>query len=179
MLWAGGRSSDSGLPPPPPSRPAASGVMAGEQLPSQRRDRPGITPGSLTVGPFRASLSWAVVPARRLSHWLPVVAWAALIFALSSVPSLSSGLGFWDLVLRKAAHVTEYAILGALLFRALERELPAFAIGLAYAVTDEIHQHFVHGRHASPVDVLIDAAGIAIGIAAYSAARGRLPAWAR
>jgi len=120
-----------------------------------------------------------VVSARRLSHWLPVVAWAALIFALSSVPNLSSGLGFWDLVLRKAAHVTEYAILGALLFRALERELPAFTIAVAYAVTDEIHQHFVRGRHASPVDVLIDAAGIAVGIAAYSAARRRLPAWAR
>jgi VanZ family protein len=103
-----------------------------------------------------------------------------VIFALSSVPNLSSGLGFWDLVLRKAAHVTEYAILGALLLRALERELPAFAVAVAYAATDEIHQHFVRGRHASPVDVAIDAAGIAVGIAAYSAARRRfrLPGWA-
>jgi VanZ family protein len=120
------------------------------------------------------------VLARRVSLWLPVLAWAGVIFALSSVPSLSPGLGLWDLVLRKAAHVTEYAILGALLLRALERELPAFAIAVAYAVTDEIHQHFVRGRHASPVDVAIDAAGIAVGIAAYGAARRRfrLPGWA-
>jgi VanZ like family len=120
-----------------------------------------------------------VLTARRVSHWLPVVAWAGLIFALSSVPNLSSGLGFWDLLLRKTAHATEYAILGALLLRALEREVPAFLVAVAYAASDEIHQHFVRGRHASPVDVLIDAAGIAAGIAAYSAARRRLPGWAR
>jgi VanZ family protein len=108
-----------------------------------------------------------------------VIAWAALIFALSAIPSLSSGLGFWDLVLRKAAHVTEYAILGALLVRALERELPAFLAGVAYAITDEIHQVFVTGRHGSPVDVVIDAGGIALGVLVFAAARPRLPAWAR
>src|ERR671929_2445353 len=103
---------------------------------------------------------------RALSVWLPVVAWAALIFALSSIPSLSSGLGDWDYVLRKCAHVTEYAVLGALLLRALGRELPAFLAAVAYAATDELHQHFVRGRHASPIDVAIDAAGVLIGILA-------------
>jgi len=100
----------------------------------------------------------------RVSLWLPVVVWAAVIFAFSSIPSLSSGLGVWDTILRKAAHVTEYAILGGLLLRALRRELPAFALGVAYAITDEIHQHFVRGRHASPVDVAVDAVGIAAGV---------------
>jgi hypothetical protein len=99
-----------------------------------------------------------------LSLWLPVVVWAAVIFTISAVPSLTTGLGTWDLLLRKAAHFTEYAILGALLLRALGRELPAFAAGIAYAATDEIHQHFVRGRHASPVDVLIDAVGVILGI---------------
>jgi VanZ family protein len=101
---------------------------------------------------------------RALSLWLPVVIWAALIFAFSSIPSLGTGLGVWDTILRKGAHMTEYAILGLLLLRALGRELPAFALGIAYAITDEIHQHFVRGRHASPIDVLIDTAGVAIGI---------------
>lgn len=101
---------------------------------------------------------------RALSVWLPVVVWAAVIFTLSSIPSLTTGLGFWDILLRKAAHMTEYAILGALLLRALDRVVPAFVVGVLYAVTDEIHQHFVRGRYASPVDVLIDAAGVAIGI---------------
>ena len=103
---------------------------------------------------------------RALSLWLPVVVWAAVIFAFSSIPSLSTGLGVWDTILRKGAHMTEYAILGALLLRALGRELPAFAVGMAYAATDELHQHFVRGRHASPVDVLIDSVGLAVGILA-------------
>jgi VanZ family protein len=105
-----------------------------------------------------------VPTSRAVSTWLPVVAWAALIFALSSIPSLSSGLGTADLVLRKCAHATEYAILGALLLRALGRELAAFATGVAYAATDEIHQHFVGGRHGSPYDVAIDAFGVLVGV---------------
>jgi hypothetical protein len=44
-----------------------------------------------------------------------------VIFAFSAVPSLGTGLGTWDLLLRKLAHATEYAILGALLLRAVGR----------------------------------------------------------
>jgi VanZ family protein len=101
---------------------------------------------------------------RALSLWLPVVVWAAVIFTLSSIPGLGTGLGVWDTVLRKAGHMTEFAILGALLLRALGRELPAFAVGVGYAVTDEVHQHFVEGRHASALDVALDGVGVALGI---------------
>ena len=101
---------------------------------------------------------------RFLKVWGPVIVWAGVIFALSSVPSLNSGLGTWDDVLRKCAHVTEYAILGFLLLRAIGRELPALLLGVLYAASDEFHQHFVHGRHASPIDVLIDSVGLLIGI---------------
>jgi VanZ like family len=101
---------------------------------------------------------------RAVSLWLPVVIWAAVIFTFSSIPSLGTGLGVWDTILRKGAHMTEYAILGLLLLRALGRELPALAVGIGYAILDEVHQHFVRGRHASPVDVLIDTVGLAIGI---------------
>src|SRR5205809_2806828 len=110
---------------------------------------------------------------RVLTVWLPVLAWAAVIFAFSSVPSLSSGLGAWDTVLRKGAHITEYAVLGALLYRALAREGPALAAGIAYAATDELHQHFVRGRHASPVDVAIDAVGVAVGMLVWLRLRER------
>jgi VanZ family protein len=102
-----------------------------------------------------------------------VLAWAAVIFAISSIPSLSSGLGVWDTILRKCAHVTEYAVLGALLYRAFEREAPALAAGIGYAATDEVHQHFVRGRHASPVDVAIDAVGLACGMLLWLRARPR------
>ena len=110
---------------------------------------------------------------RVLTVWLPVFAWAAVIFAFSSIPSLSTGLGTWDTVLRKGAHVTEYAILGALLYRALGREALALAAGIAYAATDEFHQRFVHGRHSSPVDVAIDAVGLALGMLVWLRLRER------
>ena len=102
-----------------------------------------------------------------LRLWAPVVLWAAVIFALSSVPDLGTGLGTWDLVLRKLAHAAEFALLGALLLRAVRVERTALALGIAYAVSDELHQHFVAGRVGSPVDVLIDAVGVAIGVALY------------
>ena len=110
---------------------------------------------------------------RLLTVWLPVFAWAAVIFAFSSIPSLSSGLGVWDTVLRKCAHVTEYAVLGGLLYRALGVEPLALAAGIAYAATDELHQHFVRGRHASPVDVGIDAVGVALGMLVWLRLRQR------
>jgi VanZ family protein len=99
-----------------------------------------------------------------LRLWAPVVLWAAVIFAFSDVPDLGTGLGTWDLVLRKLAHAAEFAVLGALLLRALGQELPALVLGISYAVTDEIHQLFVPGRVGSPLDVLIDAVGVTAGI---------------
>jgi VanZ family protein len=110
---------------------------------------------------------------RALTLWAPVVVWAAVIFTFSSIPSLSSGLGVWDEVLRKGAHVTEYAIFGALLYRAIRREPLALAAGIAYAASDEIHQSFVRGRHASPVDVAIDAVGLALGMLIWLRLRDR------
>ena len=101
---------------------------------------------------------------RALSLWLPVVAWAGLIFVLSSIPDLGTGLGTWDLVLRKVAHAAEYAVLGFLLLRALGRESVALVVGIAYAASDELHQHVVPGRQGSPLDVLLDSVGVAVGI---------------
>jgi VanZ family protein len=108
-----------------------------------------------------------------LTVWLPVLIWAAVIFTLSSIPSLSTGLGTWDTILRKGAHLTEYAVLGGLLYRALGREPLALAVGIAYAATDELHQYFVRGRHASPVDVAIDAVGVAAGMLIWLRLRER------
>ena len=42
----------------------------------------------------------------------------------------------------------------------------AALITIAYAVTDELHQTTVDGRHGSPVDVLIDSAGVALAMLA-------------
>ncbi len=106
--------------------------------------------------------------------WLPVVLWAALIFAFSSVPDLGTGLGGWDLVLRKIAHAAEYAVLGALLARALRSPGVAVLAGVLYAVSDEVHQAFVPGRLGSPIDVAIDALGVVAGVVLWErAARTR------
>ena len=102
----------------------------------------------------------------RLTTSLPAVLWAGLIFALSSVPDLGTDLGLWDTVLRKLAHVVEYAVLGALVYRAAGSAAVAIVLSSGYAATDEIHQAFVSGRHGSPLDWLMDTAGVVLGVAA-------------
>jgi VanZ family protein len=108
-----------------------------------------------------------------VSRWLPVLVWAGVIFALSSIPSLSSGLGNWDYVLRKGAHMTEYAILAGLLVRATGSYAWAFGLAVAYAATDELHQTFVRGRHGSPIDLGIDAVGALVGLGVWRRAHAR------
>jgi VanZ family protein len=102
-----------------------------------------------------------------LARFAPPLVLMAVIFAASAQTDLSTGLGTWDYVGRKCVHMAEYALLWWLWWRALGRGAvwPAAAIALAYAASDELHQHFVAGRHGTPVDVVIDAAGIAIAIA--------------
>ena len=53
-------------------------------------------------------------------------------------------------MLRKLAHFAEFAVLGALLMRAVDRLWLAVVVGSLYAMTDELHQAFVDGRVASP-----------------------------
>ena len=99
-----------------------------------------------------------------VSRFLPPLALMALIFFLSAQPDLNSGLGTLDLILRKGAHMAEFGLLWLLWWRALgpRHPLAAAAITLAYAVSDELHQHFVPGRNGAPLDVVIDAAGVGL-----------------
>ena len=101
-----------------------------------------------------------------LSRFAPPLLLMGLIFFLSAQPDLNSGLGSWDTVLRKLAHMAEFGLLWFLWWRALgygNRLLPAL-IAVAYAITDELHQTTVEGRVGSPVDVLIDSAGVALAV---------------
>ena len=106
----------------------------------------------------------------RVSAWAPVVLWAAMIFVLSSIPDLSTGLGTWDTLVRKILHVAEFAVLGALCLRALGRPLAAGILAAGYAAFDELHQSFVEGRVGSPLDWAIDTLGVVLGIIALLAA---------
>jgi VanZ family protein len=103
---------------------------------------------------------------RKLDPWGPPLALMAVIFFFSAQPSLSSGLGWIDHVGRKIVHASEYALLCFLWWRALRTRMdsvvalvPAWAIAVVYAATDEYHQSFVSGRHATWVDVAIDSIG--------------------
>ena len=102
-------------------------------------------------------------------RWLPPLAWMGLIFYLSAQPDLPRvPEPLLDLILKKAAHAFVYAVLAALWQRALNRRVGGaplpWLIAVLYAITDEIHQTFVPGRHGRATDVLIDGMGAAAGL---------------
>lgn len=76
---------------------------------------------------------------------------------------------------RKAAHMTEYAVLSVLLYIWLGKW--SFAIGkrmflaiiatALYAASDEFHQLFVAGRSGRLTDVLIDSSGAVLGVLVF------------
>jgi len=139
-----------------------------------------------------------VLNARKyLSYWLPVVVWMAVIFCASSdaasfshssriiapivrwfFPQISpSALHSIVVVVRKGAHVSEYAILALLIWRWDRRVSGAQAQGwpwrsavrtalwvMAYAASDEFHQRFVPSREASVLDVCIDTGGAVLAL---------------
>ena len=86
------------------------------------------------------------------------------------------------LIARKLAHLSAYAILAWLLYRALrrgrspawslKRALVAFAISALYAIVDEVHQSFTIERTASAVDVLLDWSGSVVGLLILSVRGG-------
>jgi VanZ family protein len=140
-----------------------------------------------------------------LKFWLPVLVWMVFIFIgstdLMSAEHTSRFIGpflRWfapdlteatvasiQLIVRKCAHLTEYAVLAGFLYRALrqrrEQVIPAviiiiaFLIAAIYAALDEFHQSFVVSRTASAWDVAIDCMGAALGLALCLAFRRRLP----
>lgn len=118
--------------------------------------------------------------------WLTaLIAWAGIIFLLSSLPNPPGPRGpEWQSYL---AHTIEYAVFGYLaarLFAALRPGAPVWGVALAawtlavlYGLSDEFHQSFVANRHASALDVAFDAFGAAIGVGLRIAAlRLRRPA---
>lgn len=130
-----------------------------------------------------------------LKYWLPLVIWLAVIFFGSTdlmsaehtsrfiVPvllwlkpemspkTISFILGF----VRKCAHLSEYAVLALLLWRALRSsqalymKIPTLCgtvlLGCALvAASDEFHQSFVKSRTPSVRDVLLDVTGALFGL---------------
>ncbi len=132
-----------------------------------------------------------------VKHWLPVLGWMAVIYSASAdrksaqhSSRLIEPLLHWlfphlphdtvwliVLLIRKGAHLTEYAILALLLWWAWRASAAPGArawswrwawkiwlVVVLYAVSDELHQKFVPDRQASGWDVLIDSLGAAAGL---------------
>ena len=109
----------------------------------------------------------------KLRTWGPVVVWMAVIFFLSAQSQLPTPAQRWlDILLEKTAHALEFAILAALVRRALgsaesrPRRTFGWAILIAwlYALSDEYHQSFVPGRAADWSDILFDWLGAVLGV---------------
>lgn len=108
--------------------------------------------------------------------WLPVAAYMALIFYLSSLPHPDENLPkfLFERLGDKLLHLVEYAILSVLCYRAFRRAAGSFAARRAvvftimtvslYGATDEVHQAFVPFRTASWLDWAADIAGGVIGV---------------
>src|SRR5881628_1148966 len=154
---------------------------------------------------------WPVQKIRSfMVYWLPALVWMVVIYSASSdpksfqhssriiepilrwlFPHLSDqavdGIVF---AVRKCAHVTEYAILGLLFWRALRQPLRhesrpwrgsqarlAVLLVALYAASDELHQLFVPNRQASVLDVLLDTSGAAIGLLVFWGVGKALKRW--
>lgn len=110
-------------------------------------------------------------------RWVSVLVWMGIIFAFSAQPhsgeTTRQYLGDYNVPVRKAAHMTEYAILlllsrwstlGTATDTRIRLWLPLL-LSIGYSCTDEFHQNFVPGRSAQVSDVLVDAVGALIGLA--------------
>ena len=131
--------------------------------------------------PAAKSLSVGASEPAPLGQWIPVVLWAALICTLSTstisaantariidpvlrllLPGITAAaVDVCHMLIRKAAHFTEFGVLFWLLVRGPMAQRPYLALMLCvvYALADESHQVFVPGRTASLYDVALDSTG--------------------
>ena len=123
------------------------------------------------------SLLTKKIAGRELSLWLhalvPPIIWALIIFTFSAESTLPAATySALDFLIKKGAHMTVFAILFWLTNRSfmlisygytLKKHwyLPVLLCFL-YAMSDELHQHFVPNRHATFRDVGYDMLGVLI-----------------
>jgi len=110
-----------------------------------------------------------------LKYWVPLYAYAGLIFYLSSLsrPLPEVDIPFFD----KSIHIFEYAVFGLLASRAFKNsprkrffenfKLLAILVSVIYGVSDEIHQGFIPGRQFSVFDMMADGLGGILGVFIY------------
>lgn len=108
-------------------------------------------------------------------NYLPSIIWATIIFLLSSQQVLPSfDMSIADFLFKKMAHISVYAVLYFLLFRATKNSfdfknkylhlywLLPLVFCLLYALSDEFHQSLVPGRQATLRDIGYDMLGASL-----------------
>ena len=132
--------------------------------------------------------------AKKVISWILLIFWMIVIFSFSSQnggesSGLSNSIVYFmenllnvtfnreiiSFLIRKIAHITEYAILTFLVinlfkqYKILNREnlIIILVLCVFYAITDECHQLFIAGRNGSFRDVLVDSLGIGSVILLY------------
>ena len=102
---------------------------------------------------------------------------AGWVLGLLPVAETPESLVLANLILRKLAHFSAYALLGFGLAGVTERQklVPAFPavilLGGLFALSDEFHQSFSPGRSPSLWDVGLDTCGAAAGWGAFEIVR--------
>jgi VanZ family protein len=137
----------------------------------------------------RITVRRAAISMRLVKYWLPVAVMLGSMYYFSTdtfsednTRSAFDDIVLWFLgqvseqtlatisfVVRKSAHFLEYALLGALLFRAFRADssvrwrlnwaIYSFAAATSWALIDELHQSFTRTRGGSIRDTLIDSSG--------------------
>jgi glycopeptide antibiotics resistance protein len=114
-------------------------------------------------------------------RYAPVILWACLILAVSSIPNLSAPGAEFKLT-DKVAHFIEFSILGFLLAFALapsglsltrRKVMTVLAAGVLFGLVDETYQFFIPGREADLMDVLADTLGVGAAVLLWHVLRRR------
>ena len=123
---------------------------------------------------------------RLLKSWLPVVLWASIILSAANDQFSEKKTEGWldrlfgrvrpeiNAMVRKSAHIGEYAILALLSWRARRTWVTPLLICLAVATADETLQAMTATRTGSPADVLLDMCGAVLAMTCVPGARRRL-----
>ena len=123
---------------------------------------------------------------RKIKYFIPAIMWMIFIFIMSHTNGNDSSnqsnfidqiilrfinidLNTLTFVIRKIAHMCEYAILFLLIYYGLHKTfkyqyylLISLILTFLYACSDEFHQTFIPGRSGQFKDVLIDTIGMII-----------------
>ena len=103
---------------------------------------------------------------KKVSLWLLTLAWAYLIFYLTSIPNFKiSDNSLISFIISNGSHFVFFGIQALLLFWTIKHKNGAIALTSLYGVLDELHQRYVPGRMADPIDWIVDTLGAVIFIA--------------